>query len=277
MPATYYEARLTLNPDFNEIVMAELGQIGYESFVETDEGLLAYIVEEQFDAAQLQQLVDDYQSMTPIAVEYQQLEPKNWNEEWEKNYQPIEVAGKIRVRASYHEPNPAFQYEIVIDPKMSFGTGHHETTTLVMEQQLSLDHHGKSLLDVGSGTGILAILGEMLGATKLTAFDIEEWAYLNAVENAEMNGCKHMTVFQGTIEDCPHDTYDIVLANINRNILLREIPIYETFLKAGGTMMVSGFYEFDIEDITQKAEEVGLKLVAQKTLNQWATLRFEKP
>jgi len=277
MPATYYEARLTLNPDFNEIVMAELGQIGYESFVETDEGLLAYIIDEQFDAAQLQQLVDDYQSMTPIAVEYQQLEPKNWNEEWEKNYQPIEVAGKIRVRASYHEPNPTFQYEIVIDPKMSFGTGHHETTTLVMEQQLSLDHQGKSLLDVGSGTGILAILGEMLGATKLTAFDIEEWAYLNAVENAEMNGCKHITVFQGTIEDCPHDTYDIVLANINRNILLREIPIYETFLKAGGTMMVSGFYEFDIADITQKAEEVGLKLVAQKTLNQWATLRFEKP
>jgi ribosomal protein L11 methyltransferase len=225
----------------------------------------------------LQQVVDDYQHLTPITFAYEQLETKNWNEEWERNYQPIEVAGQIRVRASYHAPDPAFRYDIVIDPKMSFGTGHHETTTLVMEQQLSLDHHDKSVLDVGSGTGILAILAEMLGATRLTAFDIEEWAYLNAVENAELNGCKHITVFQGTIEDCPAGTYDIVLANINRNILLREIPIYVQFLKSGGTLMVSGFYEFDINDIIQKAEEVELKLITQKTLNQWAVLRFEKP
>jgi ribosomal protein L11 methyltransferase len=277
MPANYFEARLTLNPDFNEILMAELGQIGYESFVETDEGLSAYITETDFDLAQLQQVVDNYQHLTPITFAYEQLETKNWNEEWERNYQPIEVAGQIRVRASYHAPDPAFRYDIVIDPKMSFGTGHHETTTLVMEQQLSLDHHDRSVLDVGSGTGILAILAEMLGATQLTAFDIEEWAYLNAVENAELNGCKHITVFQGTIEDCPAGQYDIVLANINRNILLREIPIYVQFLKPGGTLMVSGFYEFDINDIIQKAAEVDLKLIAQKTLNQWAAIRFEKP
>lgn len=276
MPANYFETRLTLNPDFNEILMAELGQIGYESFVETDEGLSAYITETDFDLAKLQQIVDDYQHLTPITFVYEQLEAKNWNEEWERNYQPIEVAGQIRVRASYHAPAPAFRYDIVIDPKMSFGTGHHETTSLVMEQQLLLDHHEKSVLDVGSGTGILAILAEMLGANRLTAFDIEEWAYLNAVENAELNGCKHITVFQGTIEDCPAGTYDIVLANINRNILLREIPIYVQFLKSGGTLMVSGFYEFDIPDIVQKAEEVELKLVTQKTLNQWAVLRFEK-
>lgn len=277
MPANYFEARLTLNPDFNEILMAELGQIGYESFVETDEGLSAYITETDFDLAQLQQIVDEYQQLTPITFAYEQLETKNWNEEWERNYQPIEVAGQIRVRASYHAPDPAFRYDIVIDPKMSFGTGHHETTTLVMEQQFSFDHQDKSVLDVGSGTGILAILAEMLGAAQLTAFDIEEWAYLNAIENAELNGCKHITVFQGTIEDCPAGTYDIVLANINRNILLREIPIYVQFLKPGGTLMVSGFYEFDIADIIQKAEEVELKLIAQKTLNQWAVLRFGKP
>jgi ribosomal protein L11 methyltransferase len=276
MPANYFEARLTLNPDYNDILMAELGQIGYESFVETDEGLSAYITEAEFDAVKLQQVVDDYQHLTPITFEYEQLETKNWNEEWERNYQPIEVAGQIRVRASYHTPDPAFKYDIVIDPKMSFGTGHHETTTLVMEQQLSLDHQGKSVLDVGSGTGILAILSEMLGANRLTAFDIEEWAYLNAVENAALNGCNHITVFQGTIEDCPADTYDIVLANINRNILLREIPIYVQFLKGGGTLMVSGFYEFDIADIVQKAQEVDLKVITKKTLNQWAVLRFEK-
>jgi ribosomal protein L11 methyltransferase len=277
MPATYIETRLTLNPDYNDILMAELAEIGYESFVESNDGLSAYITDTSFDLDALQQIIERYQSMTAITFESQQLETKNWNEEWERNYQPIEVAGRIRVRASYHTPDPAFEYDIVIDPKMSFGTGHHETTTLVMEQQLLLDHQEKSVLDVGSGTGILAILAEKLGANRLTAFDIEEWAYLNAVENAAMNGCTHIHVFQGTIADCPAATYDIVLANINRNILLQEIPTYTEFLVGGGTLMVSGFYEFDIADIVQKAEEVNLRLVAQKTLNQWAVLRFEKP
>ena len=275
MPYTVYEFYTKSEIDRSWLISI-FSDYNFEGFEETSDALKGYVPSDKITAEKVQQVLTTNE-FDKLKFTWQQLEDKNWNEEWEKNYQPIEVAGKIRVRASYHEPNPAFQYEIVIDPKMSFGTGHHETTTLVMEQQLSLDHQGKSLLDVGSGTGILAILGEMLGATKLTAFDIEEWAYLNAVENAEMNSCKYTTVFQGTIEDCPYDTYDIVLANINRNILLREIPIYETFLKAGGTMMVSGFYEFDIEDITQKAEEVGLKLVAQKTLNQWVTLRFEKP
>ncbi|WP_428667536.1 50S ribosomal protein L11 methyltransferase [Runella sp.] len=277
MPTNYAETRLTLNPDYNDILIAELAEIGYESFVESNDGLSAYIPETLFDVVLLQQVIDRYQSLTPIAFVHEQLETKNWNEEWERNYQPIEVAGKIRVRASYHTPDPTFEYDIVIDPKMSFGTGHHETTTLVMEQQLSLDHEEKSLLDVGSGTGILAILAEKLGATRLTAFDIEEWAYLNAVENAAMNGCSHIHVFQGTIADCPLATYDIVLANINRNILLQEIPTYVEFLANGGTLMVSGFYEFDIADIVQKAEEVNLRLITQKTLNQWAVLRFEKP
>jgi ribosomal protein L11 methyltransferase len=276
MPANYIETRLTLNPEYIEILMAELAEIGYESFVESNDGISAYIPETEFDLEALRQLVERYQPLTEIGLEYEQLETKNWNEEWERNYQPIEVAGKIRVRASYHTPDPSFEYDIVIDPKMSFGTGHHETTTLVMEQQLSLDQRDKSVLDVGSGTGILAILAEKLGATRLTAFDIEEWAYLNAVENAAMNGCTHIHVFQGTIADCPPDTYDIVLANINRNILLQEIPTYVSFLAPGGTLMVSGFYEFDIADIVQKAEEVHLRLVTQKTLNQWAVLRFEK-
>jgi len=277
MPATYFEASLTLNPDFNDILMAELAEIGYESFVESEEGLLAYIVEADFDAVQLAAVIEKYHPLTPISYVSNRLEPKNWNEEWERNYQPIEVAGAIRVRASYHDIDPSFRYDIVIDPKMSFGTGHHETTTLVMEQQLLLDHVGKSVLDVGSGTGILAILAEKLGAVHLTAFDIEEWAYKNAVENAELNQCEHIEVFQGTIADCPLAQYDIVLANINRNILLQEIPIYDQFLKAGGTLIVSGFYEFDAADICQKAQSVGLTTITQKSLNQWTTIKFSKP
>ena len=276
MPQIYNEVQLTLNPDFNEIMIAELGDLGYESFVETDDSILAYIQQNLFDETPLVALVEQYKDQVSIAYLVQEIETKNWNEEWERSYQPIEVAGQVRVRASYHATDAAFLYDLVIDPKMSFGTGHHETTTLVMEQQLSLDHAQKSVLDVGSGTGILAILAEKLGATRLTAFDIEEWAYLNAVENADLNDCRHIRVFQGTIADCPPEQHDIVLANINRNILLREIPIYVQFLKLSGTIIVSGFYERDVADIVEKATESGLRVVAQKTLNQWATIRFEK-
>jgi ribosomal protein L11 methyltransferase len=274
---TYIEIKIQIDPDFNEIMMAEFGEIGFESFVENDDDeLLGYIPENDFDESKVKEIVGRYQDITTIGYSYETLETKNWNEEWERNYQPIEVAGRVRVRASYHAPDPSFEYDIVIDPKMSFGTGHHETTTMVMAHQLALDHVNKSVLDVGSGTGILAILAEKLGAIKLTAFDIEEWAYLNAVENAELNNCHNITVFQGTINDCPIDTYEIVLANINRNILLTEIPIYVQFLKSGGTLIVSGFYEFDAEDITQKGNECGLKKISQETLNNWASIRFER-
>jgi len=276
MPHTYNEIQLTLNVDFNEIIIAELGELGFESFVETEDGLLAYIQQDTFEQAALQALVEQYQDTVLISYQVQEIAPKNWNEEWESNYHPIEVANQVRVRASYHAPNPDFEYDIVIDPKMSFGTGHHETTTLVMAQQLGLNHAGKSVLDVGAGTGILAILAEKRGATQLTAFDIEEWAYLNALENCAINHCRHITVFQGTIADCPPAVYDIVLANINRNILLQEIPIYNGFLKTGGTLIVSGFYERDIADIVHKATEVGLRVVGQQTRNEWAVVRFEK-
>ena len=276
MPQTYNEIKLSLNADFNDIIVAELGELGFESFVETEDGLLAYIQQDMFSEVALNALVEEYQDTVLISYEVQEIAPKNWNEEWERNYQPIEVAGQVRVRASYHAPDADFKYDIVIDPKMSFGTGHHETTTLVMAQQLRLDHAGKSVLDVGSGTGILAILAEKRGAIQLTAFDIEEWAYLNALENCAINNCHHITVFQGTIADCPAAVYDIVLANINRNILLQEIPIYNQFLKVGGTLIVSGFYERDIADIVQKATEVGLRAVAQQSLNDWAMVQFGK-
>ena len=275
----YSELTLTIPPDFADILIAELAELGYESFVETDIGLNAYIPETDFDEAALAELITRYQVQITIDYQVVLLEKRNWNAEWEANYDPIEViteAGSVRVRASFHAPDPAFQYDLVITPKMSFGTGHHETTAMMLAHQLGINHVRKRVLDVGSGTGILAILAVKLGAEYVLAFDIEEWAVENAIENAEFNGCTNrMQVFRGTIADVDADErFDIILANINRNVLLAEIPTYVSLLSPGGCLVVSGFYETDAPDIQQKATDSGLRLMGSKTQNQWTSLVF---
>ena len=273
----YIELQLRLSPDYTDILTAELAELGFESFVETDEGLNAYITEPDFDEKAVQELIAKYDSQTAIAYEVSSLEKRNWNAEWERDYEPIEVANQVRVRASFHELDARFRYDIVINPKMSFGTGHHETTAMMLEQQLSLDFSGKAVLDVGSGTGILAVLAAKMSAHNVLAFDIEEWAVENARENAELNDCPQITVFQGTIADVdPTNQYEIVLANINRNVLLAEIPIYTDLLKKDGYLLVSGFYEHDAPDIQQKAIEAGLKPVRSMTNREWTSLVFQK-
>lgn len=273
----YIELQLHLSPDYTDILTAELAELGFESFVETDEGLNAYIVDSDFDEQLIQELIEKYAAQTAIAYEVSSLEKRNWNAEWERDYEPIEVAGQVRVRASFHPLDARFRYDIVINPKMSFGTGHHETTAMMLEQQLGLNFAGKTVLDVGSGTGILAILAAKMGANAVLAFDIEEWAVENARENAELNDCAQVTVFQGTIADVKAaEPYDIILANINRNVLLAEIPTYTTLLIQNGYLVVSGFYDNDAPDIQQKAEESGLTLVKQLTKNQWTSLSFIK-
>jgi ribosomal protein L11 methyltransferase len=281
----YSELQLRLSPDYTDILTAELAELGYESFVETDEGINAYIVEPDFNEQAVQELIAKYASQTAIAYEVNSLEKRNWNAEWERNYEPIEVADQVRVRASFHESDARFRYDIVINPKMSFGTGHHETTAMMMEQQLGLDFLGKTVLDVGSGTGILAILAAKMGAKDVLAFDIEEWAVENARENAELNDCPQITVFQGTIDDinAPNNlldwtpaVFDIVLANINRNVLLAEIPIYTDLLKEGGYLLVSGFYQHDAVDIEQKARESSLVSVKGMAIRDWTSLLFQR-
>ncbi|MCX6213491.1 50S ribosomal protein L11 methyltransferase [Spirosoma sp.] len=273
----YIELQLRLSPDYTDILTAELAELGYESFVETDEGLNAYIIEPDYIEEAVLELIAKYAGQTAIAYEVNSLEKRNWNAEWERDYEPIEVADQVRVRASFHESDARFRYDIVINPKMSFGTGHHETTAMMMEQQLGLDFSGKSVLDVGSGTGILAILAAKMGADNVLAFDIEEWAVENARENAELNSCPQVTVFQGTIADVDStNQYEIVLANINRNVLLAEIPTYTNLLTRNGQLVVSGFYEHDAADIEQKAAESGLALTNRLTTNQWTSLSFNK-
>lgn len=271
----YIELTLQIDADFVEILMAELAELGFESFVETDEGLEAYVQEEIFNDLAVKQMLENYASRTAISYQFKKIARQNWNEEWEKNFQPIQIGEQIYVRADFHEPKSDFPYEIIITPKMSFGTGHHETTSMVMEHQLGIEHTNKKVLDVGTGTGILAVLASKLGATTISAFDIDEWSVENTIENVKLNDVSNVIVRLGTIEDEPHDIYDIVLANINRNILISQIPAYVTFLKPGGELIVSGFYEKDIADIETIAESVGLKKVAQLSKNNWAAVVFK--
>lgn len=274
----YIELSLELDPDFSEILIAELAEIEYESFVETDEGLNAYIEEPKFDQKALDEVIAKYRPQTAIAFSVKTLEKENWNQTWESNYETIEVMDQIRVRASFHDPDPNFPYELQINPKMSFGTGHHETTWLVMAEQLKLPHKGADLMDVGSGTGILGILGKMLGAASVLAFDIEEWAVENAKENVSLNGVEDgFEVFQGTITDVAGEKmFDGILANINRNILLDEMSLYNSHLKKGGWLVISGFYEADAPGLALCGEDLGLKVVRTNLRNEWATITFLK-
>lgn len=273
----YTELSLTVSTDYADILTAELAELGFESFVETDEGLNAYIPEPDFDADALRNLIARYTDQTTIVYQITSLEKRNWNAEWEQSYQPIEVANLVRVRASFHEPDERYTYDLIVNPKMSFGTGHHETTAMMLEHQLSIDHTGKGVLDVGSGTGILAILAARMGAADVLAFDIEEWAVENAIENAALNGCPQIRVFQGTIADVdPGSRFDVVLANINRNVLLAEIPTYTSLMREGAYLLVSGFYEHDAIDIERKANETGLTSIRGMTMNQWTALVFQK-
>jgi ribosomal protein L11 methyltransferase len=271
----YFELSLTVEPEFSEILMAELAEIGFDSFVETEDGLQAYVLENEFQEHELKLLMENYAVKTPLSYSLKKIEKQNWNEEWESNFSPIEVLDKVYIRATFHKPaQDYYEHEIIITPKMSFGTGHHETTSQMMALQLEIDHQNKSVLDIGTGTGILAILAAKLGANKVHAFDIDEWSVENTIENIALNGTDLVSIELGTIDSQKPIEYDIVLANINRNILLAEIPKYATFTKE--YLLLSGFYEQDIADIQQKAEESGFKKIKHISKNNWAAVVFKK-
>lgn len=272
----FVELKVEVNTEFSDILVAELAEIGYESFVETDAGLDAYIAEDRFDRGKVAGLIRRYRRQTDIRYAFSTLERINWNERWEKGYEPIAVDGQCLVRAAFHPADERFPYQIVITPKMSFGTGHHETTSLMLSGQLRTEHRGKRVLDVGCGTGILAIMASLRGASQVVAVDVDEWAVENARENAELNHCGNVTVRLGTVEEVVSERFGLLLANINRNVLLREIPAYAACLQPGGQLLVSGFYESDAKDIGQVAFRSQLVWEEQRTMNQWACVSFRK-
>lgn len=273
----YLEFKINCKEDFREILIAELAEVGFDSFLETDTGLEAYIEEKSFQRESFQDIVNHYQDLADLEVVEGVMEKVNWNEEWEKHYDPIAVGEEVYVRASFHPAKAEFKHEILINPKMSFGTGHHATTFLMLSHQLTIVHQDKRVIDIGAGTGILAIMAHKLGASEVEAFDIDEWCVDNGNENFELNGMQAVKMGLGTVREVvPQGTFDIVLANINKNVLLDELEIYATLVKKQGNLLLSGFYTHDIEDIHEKAKSVGFTLLSQKDKDNWAALIFEK-
>jgi ribosomal protein L11 methyltransferase len=258
-----------------EILIAQLGYAGFESFVENEDGVTAYIQEEDWNENLLNEIQILSSDEFKITFEEEVIEQVNWNSEWEKNFNPIQVDDLVSIRAPFHE-NPNLKYDIVIEPKMSFGTGHHETTHMMVQQLLELDLTNKKTLDMGCGTGILAIFAEMKGAQPIDAIDIDNWCYENSMENVERNNCKHISVFEGDASLLMNKKYDVIIANINRNILLNDMSVYMDSLTEDGTILFSGFYEADIPIIDAEVSKYGLKLDNIIERNNWVSLKYLK-
>lgn len=263
----------------NDVLSAVLAEAGFESFVEQTDGINAYIQKALYNESTLKEALAEF-PLPGVNIEYNytEAEDRNWNEEWEKNFfQPIVIDNRCVIHSTFHKNVPQAEYDIVINPQMAFGTGHHETTSLIIGELLDSDLQEKSLLDMGCGTSILAILARMRGATPCTAIDIDEWCVRNSLENIELNRVDNIDVFQGDASSLKDKgPFDIIIANINRNILLNDMKHYVSRMNQGGSLLMSGFYANDIPVIQAEAENNGLHLIHHREKNQWAVVLFRK-
>ena len=277
MSSNYLEFRFKIEPlqPASEILVAELGYLGFESFVEEEDGITAYIPAEEYEDDLLAGVHILQSEEFEITYSKGEIEQVNWNEEWEKNFNPIMVDDTCSVRAPFH-PAPGVEYDIIIEPKMSFGTGHHATTHMMIQHILKNDWNDKTVLDMGCGTGVLAILASLKGAKFVDAIDIDNWCYQNTLENVDRNDCDNINVEEGGAELLQDRKYDMILANINRNILLRDIPVYIDCLTEKGGLFLSGFYEEDIPIIKEACVENGLTYIEHFERSNWVAVKFVK-
>ena len=275
MASNYLEFQFKIHPPVpaSEILIAELGSLGFESFVENEDGVTAYILKEEFNENMLTEVRILDSDEFKISYSSSEIQQVNWNEEWGKNFQPIVVDDICSVRAPFH-PKPETEFDIVIEPKMSFGTGHHATTHMMIQFILKNEWKGKSVLDMGCGTGVLAILSAQKGANPVEAIDIDNWCYLNSLENIERNNVPEISVKEGGAELLGEKKYDVIIANINRNILLNDMQKYVSVLQPDGDLYLSGFYKEDIPIIQEACEKLGLKFQENLEKDKWVAVKF---
>lgn len=277
---TYTEVEFICNPNnevVNSILSATIAEIGFESFVESDKGTTAYIQKDMFDKKELDLVLENFPIDSQITYTLKDIEDKNWNEEWEKNYfQPLIIDNRCIIQSTFHNAPTTYEYNIFIDPKMAFGTGHHQTTELIIREILKENFEGKSVLDMGTGTAILAILASMRGADPITAIDIDKWAYDNAMENLSLNKINNIDVQIGGAELLGNLFFDVILANINRNILLNDIHTYASVLNKGGALFMSGFYTEDISVIAEECSKYDLTFEHSTEKDNWTAVKFTK-
>ncbi|MNS37376.1 Ribosomal protein L11 methyltransferase [compost metagenome] len=276
----YYELVFTVvDPEgfVKDLLIASLSEIGFDTFEDTESGFKAYIQAEQFNEHLVSEQLSDYKDQFNFSYETNLIPHKNWNEVWESNFEPVIVADKLYIRATFHPARAEFPMEIVIDPKMAFGTGHHETTYLMSEFLLQTEVEGKKVLDMGCGSGILAILASKLGAEDLLAVDIDPICVSSSIENAQLNEVDNMKTGLGDIDQVNDTGFDLILANINRNILLNHMSHYAAMLADEGELIMSGFYEIpDLAIIQEEAAKYDLKYISHYTRNNWVAAKFVK-
>jgi ribosomal protein L11 methyltransferase len=253
--------------------MAELSEAHFDTFLEDENGFEAYVEGDAYDKELVNHIKAKYDQVATPEFSFSRIEKKNWNEEWEKSFSPIVVDDKCLIRASFHQTDKRYPYEIIITPKMSFGTGHHQTTWLMVKTMMTMDHKDKRVMDAGCGTAILSILASKLGAREVEAFDIDDWSVENGNENAEINQCANINIQQGKITEVQlSGSFDIVLANINKNVLLHEMGSYISWLNRGGLLLLSGFLSLDIPDLLAEASRHSLGEVQRDQRDTWASL-----
>lgn len=274
----YTKITCILSPDSElarQVLIAELGDAGFESFTETDDAVEAFIPSKTLKAGLLEE--DRFRSNNYFSFRYTRevIADQNWNEEWEQNYfEPLLIEDQCVVRAPFHQIFPEATHEIIINPRMAFGTGNHETTHLMIKAMLEMDFESKNVLDMGCGSGILSILASKKGAKEITAIDIDEWSYSNTLENTALNNIENTEILLGDSNLLTDQSFDIILANIQRNILLQDMPAYRGVLCRGGELVMSGFYTSDLEAIQDKAVSLGLKLVQSYERSSWCAVRY---
>lgn len=264
------------NETLKDMFMELLGTIGFDSFMDTDDGFEAYCQEQALNETELDDILQMEQFANVKLLKKELIPDQDWNATWEASYEPVIINELCRIRAPFHQVEGSYKYDLIIEPKMSFGTAHHETTSQIIELMLQSDFKGLNLLDMGSGTGVLAILAKKLGSATTVAIDNDEWAYRNALDNIRLNDENEIVVELGDADSLNDRQFDVILANINRNILLRDMKEYVKCLVDGGKIFFSGFYEEDLVLITKEAERLGLKYVNHVTKNNWTASVFVK-